>query len=107
MDKFSVLKFTLVNIKERTFCLVIIKVYKNLYILLLVFFFDVENSLTARQVSVQGLLVPRCCIFQQAFGCCAPQALFKIVLFSIFVVKAKKAQKVTNLVQNLAKKVFF
>ena len=25
-----------------------------------------------------------CCIFQPAFGCCAPQTLVKIVIFSVF-----------------------
>ena len=40
-----------------------------------------------------------------AFGCCAPQTLVKIFIFSIFCAKnMNKRKKVTNLEQNLAKK---
>ena len=46
-----------------------------------------------------------CCIFQPVFGCCAPQALVEIVIFSIFY--AKKLKKVTNLQHNQAKNLFF
>ena len=48
-----------------------------------------------------------CCIFWPAFGCCTPQTLVEIVIFSIFCKKAEKHKKVTNLQQNLAKKLFF
>ena len=42
-----------------------------------------------------------------AFGCCAPQTLVKIFIFGIFCAKnMNKRKKVTNLVQNLAKKNF-
>ena len=46
-----------------------------------------------------------CCIFRPVFGCCAPQALVEIVIIGIFCAKKlKKCKKVTNLMQNLAKK---
>ena len=49
-----------------------------------------------------------CCIFPPAFGCCAPQTLVEIVIFSIFYAKKlKKRKKVTILLQNLAKKWVF
>ena len=47
------------------------------------------------------------CIFQPAFGCCAPQTQVEIVMFSIcYAKKLKKHQKETNLLQNLAKNGF-
>ena len=46
-----------------------------------------------------------CCIFWPAFGCCAPQMLVEIVIFSIFY--AKTLKKVTNLLQIFSKKWFF
>ena len=50
----------------------------------------------------------QCCIFRPEFGCCAPQMLVKIVILGIFSAKKlKECKKVTNLVQNLAKNVFF
>ena len=49
-----------------------------------------------------------CCIFQPAFGFCAPQTLVEIVIFSIYCAKKlQKRKKVLNLMQKLAKKVFF
>ena len=46
-----------------------------------------------------------CCIFHPAFGCCTPQKLVKIVIFSVFC--AKKLKKARNLQQNFAKNTFF
>ena len=41
-----------------------------------------------------------CCIFPPAFGCCAPQTLVEIVIFSIFMQKAEKIfKKVTNFIK--------
>ena len=45
----------------------------------------------------------RCCIFWPAFGCCIPQTLVEIVIFSIFC--AKNLKKCKNLLQNQA--IFF
>ena len=46
-----------------------------------------------------------CCIFRPKFGCCAPQMLVKIVIFSVF--SAKKLKKARNLQQIFAKDMFF
>ena len=49
-----------------------------------------------------------CCIFWQAFGYCATQALVKIFIFSVFCAEMlNKCKKITNLVRNWTKKMFF
>ena len=35
-----------------------------------------------------GFGIQPCCIFQPAFGCCAPQTLVKILIFSVFLLKS-------------------
>ena len=41
-----------------------------------------------------SLKVGFCCTFRPGFGCCAPQTLVEIVIFSIFVQKSKFLQKI-------------
>ena len=49
-----------------------------------------------------------CCIFWRGFWCCPPQTLVEIVIFSVFCdKKIKKFKKAPNLIQKLAKKMFF
>ena len=48
-----------------------------------------------------------CCIFRPALLCCALQMLVEILVFNNSCAKRWKMQKVRNLLQNLAKKLFF
>ena len=43
-----------------------------------------NNQMTRQKHSTGSLQWNRCCIFRPAFGCCAPQMLVEIVIFSIF-----------------------
>ena len=52
-----------------------------------------------------AVLIHVCCIFQPAFGCCALQALVKIVIFSVFA--AKNLKKERNLNFNKKNSFFF
>ena len=52
----------------------------------------------------RGGLGHQCYIFQPAFGCCTPQTLVKIFIFSIFCAKKLKKCQKSKLLKNLAKK---
>ena len=56
-------------------------------------------------VSFPAPLLDRCCIFRPAFGCCAPQTLVEIVIFSVF--SAKKLKKSKKFASNFCKKICF
>ena len=52
----------------------------------------------------QGKL--ECCIFRPVFGCCPPQTLVEIFIFSTFCAKKLKNAKIIKSAANLAKKLF-
>ena len=45
------------------------------------------------------------CIFCRAFGCCTPQTLVKIVIFSVFVLKSWKNTKSSKFGAKFSKKI--
>ena len=61
-------------------------------------FFATKKSFFASCIgTISAVISHHCCIFWQAFGCCALQALVEILIFSIFCAKKqKKMQKVNK-----------